>query len=184
MTAARAEGPAGGRGGALAGMLPWLALAAAVVLADQASKAQVRQALEPGNAVPVTDYFNLVLAYNRGAAFSFLNDAGGWQGTLFTAIALAASGFMLWLLARHFWQRRLAAALALVLGGALGNVVDRVRLGHVVDFLDFHWSWLGVLFAGGHFPAFNVADSAITCGAALLIVDELLRARARGADGS
>lgn len=166
---------------ALRGMLPWLALAAAVVLVDQYSKGWIQQLLgAPGSALEVTDSFNLVLAYNRGAAFSFLNDAAGWQGPLFQGIALVASGIILWVLARHWQQRVLACALSLVLGGALGNCIDRLRLGHVIDFLDFHWSWLGGIFPGGHFPAFNVADSAITCGAALLLLEELLRAaRAR-----
>jgi len=165
----------------LRGMLPWLALALVVVLADQASKAWIERLLiVPGNVLQLADYFNLVLAYNRGAAFSFLNDAPGWQGTLFEVIALVASAVIIWLLARNWQQRALAAALALVLGGALGNWVDRVRHGHVIDFLDFHWSWLDILFPGGHFPAFNLADSAITCGAVLLLLDEMLRAaRAR-----
>jgi len=165
----------------LRGMLPWLALALAVLLADQASKAWIEQLLiVPGTMLQLADYCNLVLAYNRGAAFSFLSDAPGWQGTLFEAIALGASAVIVWLLARNWRQRALATALALVLGGALGNWVDRVRHGHVIDFLDFHWSWLGIVFPGGHFPAFNLADSAITCGAVLLLLDELLRAaRAR-----
>jgi signal peptidase II len=173
----RASAPAAAHGAAPRQLLPWLALAALVVLGDQASKGRVMEALGPGGSVPVTGFFNLVLAYNRGAAFSFLNDASGWQGQLFTVIGLGASAFIVWLLLGHAHQRRFCAALGLILGGALGNVIDRLRHGHVVDFLDFHWAWLGVLFPGGHFPAFNVADSAICCGAALLIVDELLRAR-------
>jgi signal peptidase II len=153
------------------GLAPWLALAAAVVAADQIAKTQVQALLlAPGNALAVTPYFNLALAYNRGAAFSFLNDASGWQGPLFAAIALAASGIIVWVLAGHWRQRVLASALALVLGGALGNLVDRLRYGHVVDFLDFHWTWLGFLFPGGHFPAFNLADSAITAGAILMVL--------------
>ncbi len=166
------------RATALRGTLPWLALAAVVVLADQLSKAQVLALLAlPGNSMSITPFFNLALAYNRGAAFSFLSGAGGWQGPLFIAIALGASAAIVWALASCWQQRLLALALALVLGGALGNLVDRLRLGHVVDFLDFHWPWLAPLFPGGHFPAFNLADSAITCGAGLLIVVELLRAR-------
>lgn len=166
-------------GNAVLGMLPWLALAALVTIADQLSKSRIEHLLGPGDSVPVTDFFNLVLTYNRGAAFSLLNNASGWQGQMFTLIGLGASAFLVWLLARHGSQRRLATALGLILGGALGNVVDRFRSGHVVDFLDFHWNWLGPLFPGGHFPAFNLADSAICCGAALLILDEVLRARAR-----
>ncbi|SPE30567.1 Lipoprotein signal peptidase [Burkholderiales bacterium] len=167
------------RRGALAAATPWLALAALVLIADQVTKAQVQQALEPGHALAVTGYFNLVLAYNRGAAFSLLNEASGWAGQLFTVIGIGASAFLVWLLVGHGQRRLFAAALGLILGGALGNVVDRVRYGHVIDFLDFHWAWLAALFPGGHFPAFNVADSAICCGAALLILDEVLRTRLR-----
>jgi signal peptidase II len=159
-------------------LLAWLLLAALIVLADQLSKQRIEHALVPGGSITVTGYFNLVLAYNRGAAFSFLNDAGGWQGQMFTAIGLGASAFIIWLLARNPHQPRIAAALGLILGGAMGNVIDRLRHGHVIDFLDFHWQWLALLFPGGHFPAFNVADSAISCGAVLLILDELLRMRA------
>lgn len=165
------------RSALLAAAAPWLALAALVILADQLTKAQVRHVLEPGQPLALTSFFNLALAYNRGAAFSLLSDAGGWQGPLFTAIGLCASVFLIWLLARHGHQRLFAASIALILGGALGNVIDRLHYGHVVDFLDFHWNWLGPLFAGGHFPAFNLADSAICCGAGLWILDELLRIR-------
>jgi signal peptidase II len=168
------------RAGALPGMLPWLALAAAVVLADQVAKAQIQALLaHPGDNLPVTTFFNLVLAYNSGAAFSLLNNAGGWQGPMFVAVALSASALIVWLIAGHWRQRLMATALALVLGGALGNLVDRLHLGHVVDFLDFHWTWLGWLFPGGHFPAFNLADSAICFGAGLLILEELLRGMRR-----
>ncbi|HXW65530.1 MAG TPA: signal peptidase II [Burkholderiaceae bacterium] len=161
----------------LAATTPFLALSALVVFADQLTKALVLQALEPGRPIVLTGFLNLALAYNRGAAFSLLSDAAGWQGPLFTMIGLGASAFLLWLLVRHGHQRLLAASLALVLGGALGNVLDRLRYGHVVDFLDFHWVWLALVFPGGHFPAFNVADSAICCGAALWILDEWLRVR-------
>ena len=168
------------RSALLRGMLPWLALAAAVVLADQLAKAQVQALLaQPGAALPVTSFFTLVLAYNTGAAFSLLNNAGGWQGPLFMAIAVAASALIVWLIAGHWQQRLMAGALALVLGGALGNLIDRLHLGHVVDFLDFHWAWLAGIFPGGHFPAFNLADSAICCGAGLLILEEVLRGRRR-----
>jgi len=170
-------------GGVSRDLWPWLLVVAVVIGADQLSKARVQETLQlPGNALPISDYFNLVLAYNRGAAFSFLSDAGGWQGGLFLVIGIAASIALLWLLARHHAQPLYAAALSLILGGALGNVIDRVRLGHVVDFLDFHWSWLGVLFPAGHFPAFNLADSAICCGAGLLILDELRRLRRRASE--
>jgi len=173
---------AGDRTATLRGMLPWLALAAAVVLADQLVKAKILTVLErPGDAIAITSYFTLVLAYNTGAAFSLLNNAGGWQGPLFVVVALTASAIIVWLIAGHWRERVLAAALALVLGGALGNLIDRLHHGHVVDFLDFHWSWLEILFPGGHFPAFNVADSAICCGAGLLIFEELRRGLRRSA---
>jgi signal peptidase II len=156
---------------------PWLALALGVVAADQLSKASIQSALSAGGWIPVNGYFNLVLAFNRGAAFSFLNGAGGWQGYFFLGVALAASVVIVRLLLRPGNSLALRLALALILGGALGNAVDRIRYGHVVDFLDFHWPWLEPLFPGGHFPAFNLADSAITAGVALLVVDELLRLR-------
>ena len=170
---------------ALAGpawVLPWrwLALAAGVILADQWSKRAVQAQIEAGGGFAVTEHFNLVLAHNRGAAFSFLSGPGEWQGYLFLGIALAASAFIVRLLARPGNAPLLCLALAMILGGALGNAIDRLHYGYVVDFLDFHWDFLGLLFAGGHFPAFNLADSAITGGVMLLILDELLRLR-RGA---
>jgi signal peptidase II len=149
---------------------PWLALALAVVLLDQGTKIAIERALEFGDVRPVTGFFNLVLTYNRGAAFSFLANASGWQGTFLTTVGIVASLFILYLLARHGTQRLFSLSLALILGGALGNVIDRILHGHVIDFLDFH-------YAGWHWPAFNVADSAIVTGAALLILDELLRVR-------
>jgi len=145
-------------------LVPWLALAALVVAADQASKYAVSSSLRPGEFREVTGFFNLVLAYNRGAAFSFLSDAGGWQRPLFIAVAAVAVAVIGTLLAKHAEERLFCAGLALILGGALGNVCDRVVLGHVVDFLDFH-------ALGWHFWAFNLADSAISVGAALLILD-------------
>jgi len=153
--------------------LAWLALAAGVIIADQLAKAAVLQAMQPGDWTAVTGWFNLVLAFNRGAAFSFLDSSAAWQGYLFLGIALLASGVILRLLLRPGNRALFSLALALILGGALGNATDRLRYGHVVDFLDFHWGWLGSLFAGGHFPAFNLADSAITGGVIALIVDEL-----------
>ena len=149
---------------------PWLLLAAIVIAFDQATKITIERVFAFGDSAPITSFFNLVLTYNKGAAFSFLSAASGWQGTFFTFVGIAASAFILWLLARHGKQKMFSAALALILGGALGNVIDRLAYGHVIDFLDFHWgSW--------HWPAFNFADSAIVCGAALLILDELLRMR-------
>lgn len=147
-------------------MWRWLILAGIVVVIDQATKHAAVAALAGQPPVEVTSFFNLLLVYNRGAAFSFLAGAGGWQRELFTVIALAASAWIIWLLYRYPRQRLFCLALALVLGGALGNVIDRIMIGAVVDFLDFHaWGW--------HWPAFNVADSAITCGAVLLVWDGL-----------
>ena len=151
-------------------LAPWLGLAAAIVAADQLSKVAIERVFSYGDVHPVTGFFNLVLTYNKGAAFSFLASASGWQKQFFIAIGLLASLAIVYLLARHGTQRLFSLALAMMLGGAIGNVIDRVIHGHVIDFLDFH--------AGGwHWPAFNVADSAIVCGAALLILDELLRVR-------
>ena len=150
--------------------LVWLALSLLVLVLDQWSKVAVVQALTYGERVPVLPIFNLTLAYNPGAAFSFLADAGGWQRWFFTGVALVASVvIVVWLVSLQ-GQRWVAAALALVLGGALGNLWDRLAHGHVVDFLDFHWG-------GWHFPAFNLADSAITLGAAILIVDMFIQWR-------
>jgi len=154
----------------LQNLAPWTGLAAVVVLLDQFAKLTIERLLDYGDVHPVTGFFNLVLTYNRGAAFSFLAGASGWQKQFLTAIAIVASLFILFLLARHGAQKLFSLALALILGGAVGNVIDRIAHGHVIDFLDFH-------YAGWHWPAFNVADSAIVCGAALLIVDELLRVR-------
>lgn len=149
----------------------WLALALALVLVDQLTKQAVLIAFLPGERLPVIrGFFDLTLLFNRGAAFSILADAGGWQRWLFVGIGIAATVFIVLMLWRHGSQRLFSFALALILGGAIGNVIDRVLRGEVVDFLLFFWrSW--------HFPAFNVADSAITIGAALLIIDELLRVR-------
>ena len=146
------------------GNLWWLLLTLLVVVLDQWSKHAIEAALRYGEVVPVLSFFNLTLAYNPGAAFSFLADAGGWQRWFFTAVAVLASVLILaWLLTLK-GERLVAAALALVLGGALGNLYDRLAYGHVVDFLDFHWR-------ASHFPAFNIADSAITLGAIILILD-------------
>ena len=149
-------------------MLPWLGVAIGIVLVDQLTKITVERRFEFGEAMPITDFFNLVLTYNKGAAFSFLASASGWQEGFLIAVAVSASVFILYLLARHGHQRLFGLALAMILGGAVGNVIDRIAYGHVIDFLDFHWK-------GWHWPAFNVADSAIVGGAALLILDELRR---------
>jgi signal peptidase II len=144
----------------------WLVLSAAIVVLDQLTKLAVARIFTVGEAVTVTPFFNLVYVYNPGAAFSFLSDQSGWQRWLFVAIAIGASVWIVHLLRRYAHARLFALALALVLAGAVGNVIDRILYGAVIDFLDFH-AW------GYHWPAFNVADSAITCGAALLIWDAL-----------
>jgi signal peptidase II len=159
------------------GMLVWLGLAAAIVLLDQASKGLILALFRPGEVLPVTSFFNLVRVHNPGAAFSFLAGAGGWQRWLFLGIGLVAVAVILWLLRAHHQQKLFAFSLACLLGGALGNVIDRALHGYVVDMLDFHHRWLAPLFAGGHYPSFNVADMAITAGAIGLIVDELRRVR-------
>ena len=151
-------------------MLPWLGLALIILILDQFTKVLILGYYKLGDSTYVTSFFNVVRVHNTGAAFSFLASAGGWQRWFFTAIGVAATLFILWLLRSHSGQRLFSFALACVLGGAVGNVVDRLLHGYVVDFLDFH-------YAGWHFPAFNVADSAITVGAACLILDELLRVR-------
>lgn len=151
-----------------AGMAPWLGIAAIVVLLDQVTKITITRLLAYGESWPVTSFFNLILVHNKGAAFSFLAAESGWQRYFFTAIGIGAALFILFLLKRHAGQRMFCWALALILGGALGNLIDRSLYGHVIDFLDLHsLNW--------HWPAFNVADSAICIGAALFIIDELRR---------
>ena len=149
---------------------PWLLWALLLLALDQASKQWIVANYQLGDATPVLDFFNIVRAHNTGAAFSFLAQAGGWQRWFFTGLGGAAAVFITWQLRAHPGQRLFCFALSSVLGGAIGNVIDRVVYGHVVDFLDLHW-------AGWHFPAFNVADSAITVGALCLVLDELLRVR-------
>lgn len=143
---------------------PWFLLSGGVLAADQVTKALVLARFAPGERLELTGFFNLVLAFNKGAAFSFLAGAGGWQTPLLVAFALVAAVVVSVLLLRSPGRAVFCAGLALILGGAVGNVIDRLRYGHVVDFLDLH-------AAGWHWPAFNVADSAITVGAALLILD-------------
>jgi signal peptidase II len=142
----------------------WLLVSVVVIILDQLSKAAISSHFVYGESFAVTPFFNLVLAHNRGAAFSFLSDAGGLQRWLFSAIAIIASAWIIWLLRKHQSQKLFCFALAFILGGALGNLIDRIAYGYVVDFLDFYWG-------SAHFAAFNLADSAITCGAALLIWD-------------
>ena len=158
-------------------MFVWLGIALVILLADQFTKVLIIGSFELGDSQTVTSFFNLVRVHNSGAAFSFLSSASGWQRWFFIAIGVGAAGFIVWLLRSHPNQRLFCFALALVLGGAIGNVIDRVLWGYVIDFLDFHWDWLSPVFYQGHFPAFNVADSAISVGTVCLILDELLRVR-------
>lgn len=159
------------------GMLPWLGLALILLIADQFTKVLILGYYQLGDSTVVTSFFNVVRVHNTGAAFSFLASAGGWQRWFFTALGVCATLFILWMLKSHSGQRLFSFAMACILGGAVGNVIDRVLHGYVVDFLLFHWSWLAPVFPGGYFPSFNIADSAITVGAIALILDELLRVR-------
>ena len=153
-----------------AGVWLWLGVALVIFLLDQLTKIAIVGAFQLGESLPITSFFNLVRVHNAGAAFSFLADAGGWQRWFFTGLGTVAALVMVYLLRTHAGQTLFCWALSLLLGGAVGNVVDRVLYSHVIDFLDFYYgTW--------HFPAFNVADSAITMGACLLILDELLRVR-------
>ena len=152
------------------GMLPWLGLALLILIADQFTKVLILGYYQLGDATYVTSFFNVVRVHNAGAAFSFLANAGGWPRWFFTGIGIAAAIFIIWMLKSHNGQKLFAFALACILGGAIGNVIDRTLYGYVVDFLDFH-------YAGWHFPAFNIADAAISIGAVCLILDEVLRVR-------
>ena len=149
---------------------PWLGIALILFIADQFTTTLILGYYRLGDWTYVTSFFNIVRAHNTGAAFSFLADSSGWQRWLFTGIGVAAAVFIVWMLKSHPGQKLFSFAMACILGGAIGNVVDRMMHGYVVDFLDFH-------VAGRHFPAFNVADSAITIGAICLILDELRRVR-------
>lgn len=151
-------------------LLTWLALAFLIIVLDQITKTLVIGHYQLGDSTRITSFFNLVRAHNTGAAFSFLAGASGWQRWFFVGLGAVASIFIIWMLRTQGHQKMFAWALSLILGGAIGNVIDRLLHGYVVDFLDFH-------ARGYHFPAFNVADSAITVGAALLIFDELRRVR-------
>jgi len=186
MAAPRGKGGAGaapkvklvkGGGGPLSTLLPWLAWALIVLIADQFTKVLILGYYHLHDSTTVLSFFNIVRAHNTGAAFSFLATAAGWQRWLFTGIGLAAAGFILWQLRQHSGQRLFSFALSSILGGAIGNVVDRLLHGYVVDFLQFHWDFLAPMFPGGYFPAFNIADSAITLGATCLVLDELLRVK-------
>jgi len=152
----------------------WLVFAACLLIIDQLTKLWFDSALRYGERFQVLPFFDFTLLYNRGAAFSFLADEAGWQRWFFTVLGLGAASFILWMMHKNRTQTRLLLALALILSGALGNVIDRVAYGHVIDFLLFYWqNW--------YYPAFNVADSCITLGAILLILDEIFRLRGRHA---
>ena len=151
-------------------LLPWIGIAVIVILVDQFTKTLILGMFQPNDSHTVTSFFNLVRVHNTGAAFSFLAGAAGWQRWFFVVLGALAALFIVWMLRSHGGQRLFSWALALILGGALGNVIDRLIHGHVVDFIQVH-------YANSYFPSFNVADSAITVGAALLILDEIMRVR-------
>ena len=148
----------------------WLGLSALVIVLDQLTKSWITSAFQLGDSFTITGFFNLVLAYNTGAAFSFLAGAGGWQRIFFVKIAVIASVVIVYMLRKPHNHTLLNAALALILGGAIGNVIDRIHLGHVVDFIQVHG-------AGYYFPAFNIADSSITICSSLFILDSFRRPR-------
>ncbi len=151
-------------------LLPWLGIALVIILLDQFTKTLILGYFQLGDSRYVTSFFNIVRVHNTGAAFSFLANAGGWQRWFFIGLGAVATVFIIWMLRQHGGQRLFSWALSLILGGAIGNVVDRLLHGYVVDFIQVH--------AGGwYFPSFNVADSAITVGAVCLILDEILRVR-------
>lgn len=153
-----------------AGLIPWLGLALIILIADQFTKVLIMGYYQLGDSTYVTSFFNIVRAHNTGAAFSILAGETGWQRWFFTGIGVVAAVFIIYMLRSHPGQKLFSFAMACILGGAIGNVIDRLLHGYVVDFLDFHWR-------GMHFAAFNMADAAITIGAISLILDELLRVR-------
>ncbi len=155
----------------------WFLFAAALAALDQATKSVVATALPLHASIEVTPWFNLVHVLNPGAAFSFLADASGWQRYFLSATGLIVSAVLLWMLWRGVKNRLEAVAYAGLIGGALGNVIDRVRLGAVVDYLDFYWrDW--------HWPAFNLADMLVVGGAGLLLIASVLPRARSAADGS
>ncbi len=151
-------------------LFPWLFLSALVIVLDQISKTIVSRMLHHGDSRVIVDHLNLVLSDNPGVAFGLLAQFSGWQRYPLIALGIGATLFMLYLLVKHSGQKMFSFALAMIIGGALGNVIDRILHGHVIDFLDFY-------IGDWHWPAFNVADSAITLGAVLLVLDELRRVR-------
>jgi signal peptidase II len=158
-------------------LILWLGLALLVIVLDQFTKTLILGAFQLGDTRSVTSFFNLVRVHNTGAAFSFLAGASGWQRWFFIGLGAVATVFIVWMLMKHPTQKLFCFAITLIMGGAIGNVVDRALHGYVVDFLQFRFSFLEPVFRGGYFPSFNLADSAITLGAVLLIVDELRRVR-------
>lgn len=146
-------------------MLKWLGISAVVVVLDLLTKHWIQANIAYGEHVAVTSFFDLVLFHNEGAAFSFLAGAGGWQRIFFSAVAVIASAVIVYLLRKHPDRKLFALGLSLVLGGALGNLYDRVTLGYVVDFIFLHYR------QEYYWPAFNIADSAISCGVVLLLID-------------
>lgn len=151
----------------------WLGLALVVVVLDQLTKTLILETFQLGDSRHVTSFFNVVRVHNTGAAFSFLAGAGGWQRWFFVTLGFVASGFIIWMLRSHPTQKLFCFSVTMIMGGALGNVIDRLLHGYVVDFIQVHGG-------GWYFPSFNLADSAITLGAVLLILDEIRRVR-RGA---
>lgn len=152
------------------GLLQWLGIALLILVLDQLSKVAILLHYQLGESTYLTGWLNLVRVHNSGAAFSFLAGAGGWQRWFFVGVGAAATVFMIHLMRSHPGQKLFCAALACIMGGAVGNVVDRLVHGYVVDMVDFH-------IGNWHFPAFNLADSAITLGVILLLLDEILRVR-------
>jgi signal peptidase II len=148
----------------------WLTLALLVIVVDQFAKTLILGNFQLGDSRTVTSFFNVVRVHNSGAAFSFLAGAAGWQRWFFVALGIAASGFIVWMLRSHPTQQLFCLAVTMIMGGALGNVTDRLLHGYVVDFIQVHWR-------DAYFPSFNLADSAITLGAVLLVIDELRRVR-------
>ena len=153
--------------------LGWFSLSFVIIVFDYLTKIAVLGSLAPGESRSLAPFFNLVLVFNKGAAFSFLSGAEGWQTLFFAAIAVVASMVVIFLIVKNENKTLFCTALALILGGALGNLYDRLVYGQVVDFLDFH-------AAGLHWPAFNLADSAITVGAAILILESFMHREAAG----
>ncbi|MFD0668936.1 signal peptidase II [Ramlibacter sp. MAHUQ-53] len=158
------------KGAKAGGMMPWLGLALVVFIADQFTKTLILGYYRLGDATYVTSFLEIVRAHNTGAAFSFLASASGWQRWFFIALGTGAAVFIVWMLRQHAGQKLFAFSMACLLGGAVGNVVDRALHGYVVDFIHLH-------YAGWSFPAFNIADMGITAGAVGMILDELLRVR-------